>query len=128
MAGMVSFNVSGLKEARGDMQRLSKPPLKTLAALETLLKEAYTATQAATHIITASLKASGKTSSDFDGATWEASLTYGGAAPGAVNDPVDYAIYERARGGAHDFMAPAFALEPEFEAVINKHFTSGGKK
>jgi len=118
----VSFQVSGLKEARGDMKQFQIPPLKTIARLEKELASAFADTQAATHIITHSLKTSGKVSSDFDGNSWDADITYGGEAAGAINDPVDYAIYERARGGEHDFMAPAFAHEDAFGDILNKHF------
>ena len=118
----VQYHVTGLKEARKEMQRLAAPPLKTIGELEKVAGQGFAATQAATHIITGSLKISGKLKTDFDGNTWDMQVTYGGEAHGAVFDPVRYAIYERARGGEHDFMAPLIPYEDQIEGILNKHF------
>ena len=60
---------------------------------------------------------------------WEGEISYGGPSTG-VNNPVDYAIYEAARGvggaggasnakGDHNFMRPLDLLDPEFvEAIV----------
>lgn len=117
-----TVRVTGLKEARKEMQRIQRIPLSALSDLEGLAASAFADTQAATHVITGSLKISGKLSTDFDGRTWDMQITYGGSAPGAVFDPVRYAIYERARGGEHDFMAPITPYESKIEDVLNKHF------
>lgn len=115
----MEFNVDGLKEMKDFFHGLQKPPLKMIASLEKELAGAFAATQAATHIITGSLKASGKTSSDFSpaAAQWEGEITYGGASLGPIN-PVDYAIYEQARGGAHDFMAPVKPYEDRITEIM----------
>jgi hypothetical protein len=103
------------------------PPHRVVKDLELMLASAFEVTQAATHVITGSLKASGKTESDFDGDEWTGAITYGGAlwstpAPGPAKDPVVYAIYEMARGGDHDFFGPLVAYEGKVEDIINKHF------
>lgn len=94
------------------------PSYKVTSGLETVHRAVFVDTQARTHIITGSLKASGKSETDFDGETWTGKITYGGvlwkpAAPGPPNDPVDYAIYEMDRGGSHDFFGgiPSFAAQ-----------------
>lgn len=117
---MIEFHVTGLKEMREQFQKLSKPPVQTIAKLEGELNSTFLATQAATHIITGSLKASGKTTSDWDENTftWTGEIIYGGASTGLIS-PVDYAIYEQARGGAHDFMAPVTLHEPNFSKIMN---------
>lgn len=121
MPDYMRFNVGGLKEARDFFDTLAKPPVKLIAKLEQQLTATFTATQAATHIITSSLKFSGKTSSDFDGNSWSGEISYGGPSTG-VNNPVDYAIYEMARGGDHNFLAPAEAAESLFEALMLAYF------
>lgn len=100
--------------------KLGKPGFKLVGALEAVLKAAFLDTQARTHVITGSLKASGTTSSDFDGDDWHGQIKYGGASTGP-NNPVDYAIYEMARGGDHDFFGNLPAFEPQFEAAIAKY-------
>ena len=111
----------GLSDMISKFDELSKPPFKTIFRLETELKATFTSTQAAVHHITSSLWHSGRTESDFDGDNWSGQIIYGGAS-GWVNDPVEYAIYERARGGEHDFLAPADAHEQNFEDIIDRHF------
>lgn len=103
------------------------PSYKTTVELEALLRAAFVETQAATHIITGSLKASGKTESDFDGDIWTGKIVYGGAlwktpAPGPPNDPVDYAIFEMARGGEHDFFSGLVGYEDRIEEIIHGGF------
>ena len=112
-----------------DLKRLSGPPgFKVVHALEGVLQAAFLETQAATHVITGSLKSSGRTSSDFtDEKVWEGEISYGGSlyravAPGPPNDPVDYAIYEMARGGAHDFFAGLPGFDADWVHAIDMHF------
>lgn len=108
------------------LKKSAQPHYKTTVELEGLLNAAFADTQARVHILSGSLKASGKTASDFDGDTWTGSITYGGVlwktpVPGPPNDPVRYAIYEMARGGAHDF----FAGLPNYENKV-KEILDGG--
>lgn len=124
MPNYMKFNASGVSEMKDFFQALEKPPVKAIMALETLLTKTFAATQAATHIITTSLKQSGKTESDFDGSQWHGDISYGGPS-GGPNNPVDYAIYEMARGGHHDFFGPAYAAESEFEAILLEYFPDG---
>lgn len=110
-----------------DLSELEGPPHKATIKFEALLHAAFVDTQARTHIITGSLKASGKTSSDFDGDVWEGTIEYGGAlwgvpAPGPPNDPVDYAIYEMARGGEHDFFGGLPGFEDQMGEIIDSLF------
>jgi len=109
----------GLGEMIDHFKGLQKPPVKTILALEQALASGFIATQAHTHVITSSLKFSGTTTSHFDGDTWEGTVEYGGPSTG-VNNPVDYAIYERQRGGEHDFMAPLQQTEIEMSWIIKK--------
>lgn len=100
---------------------------KTTTKLEALLKAAFEETQAATHVLTGSLKASGKTESDFHDDVWSGTIEYGGElwrtpAPGPPNDPVDYAIYEMARGGDHDFLAGLVGFEDRVQEILDEGF------
>lgn len=117
-----------LRDLINDLEEGARPPsFKITAKFEAVLGQAFAHTQAQTHIISGSLKASGHTSSDFDGDTWSGTVAYGGPlwaspVPGPPHDPVDYAIYEKARGGAHDFFSGLEVYEQEFERIINEFF------
>ena len=101
-----------------DMEReidriASMPTAKMLVILEELLLMDFVSTNAATHVETGSLKSSEKMISSQHGDTWEGILSWGGASEG-IHNPVDYAIYEYARGGAHDFLANATLSHSEW--------------
>lgn len=115
MADSIRFQESGLQEMIQAFEKLEKPPLKLIAALEAELQKAFLGTKADTHVISTSLKNSGRTSSDYDGHTWTGEITYGGP---SIPHEVDYAVYEQARGGDHDFMVAAYESEPEFQAIM----------
>lgn len=128
------FSVSEGKETIdkwiADLRELQVMPYKATVELEALLNAAFADTQARTHVLTGSLKASGKTDSDFDGDEWSGSITYGGElwrtpAPGPPNDPVVYAIYEMARGGEHDFFAGLPGFEDRVGDILNEFFPEG---
>jgi hypothetical protein len=102
---------------------------KLARQLDTIMEAAFADTQADTHIITGSLKASGKLETSINqrrggrgrfasGYDWEGSIEYGGDAPGAINDPVEYAGCEPDRGQDHDFMRSADDYETVIEAAI----------
>jgi len=97
---------------------LSGPGPETVAALDASLDAAYAESQVRVHIITGSLKRSGRTDTSTDDDSWEGSLTYGGPSPGSVNDPVRYAELERQRGGTHDYLANIPLLYDRFEAAL----------
>lgn len=122
---------TSLDKVIDDLERMGGPPgFKVVGALEAVLQASFLETQAATHIITGSLKASGRTSSEFtDDRVWEGEISYGGSmyrepAPGPPppSGKVDYAIYEMARGGEHDFFAGLPAFDSAWENAIDMHF------
>jgi len=86
------------------------------------------ATQALVHVVTGSLRDSGKAVPfDLFGDEFIGGLEYGGAS-GGPNNPVTYADLELSRGGSHDFLtgpvANALPLYEEqygdaFEVVID---------
>jgi hypothetical protein len=105
-----------------EVERLARGPASIdLLEFEIVLQEQYRATQAAVHKITRSLSLSGKFSSDMKGDKWEGEITYGGTSFGVYN-PVDYAEYERERGGGHDFLKPAEALSDGYVEAMNAFF------
>jgi hypothetical protein len=99
------------------------PTLTDYLEFERVLMAQYAATQQAVHVITGSLKLSGKTSSSFGQNKWEGEISYGGVSEGVYN-PVKYAEYERERDGSHDFLAPARDLDRLYLAAMN-HFLGG---
>lgn len=114
-----------------ELDRLGRmPDFKTRLALDVVLQLGFKQTQGVVHVETGSLKDSGKVDSSvskFD-KSWEGEISYGGPSTGP-NNPVDYAIYEKARGiggaggpsdlkGDHDFIAPLKSLHPQYIAAI----------
>lgn len=93
------------------------------------LDATFDMTQELVHIITGSLRGSGRKEIEQTGAaTFRVAVIYGGPAPGFPNDPVDYAIFEMARGGSHDFMTPAVvATEHEYPRAMADAVTEAFK-
>lgn len=87
------------------------PSNAAIAELEAVLASQYQKTQMAVHIITGSLKNSGKLDSHITKDSWVGSITYGGSSPGFPHNPVKYAHYEQERDSSHDFMAGAYPLD-----------------
>lgn len=107
-------------EAQQELARLGS--LNRVAYhLESLLSRQFQASEAAVHVLTGSLKGSADLQSGFDEDTWTGRLSWGGAAPGEVNDPVVYAVYEKARGGLHDFREPAVKLGSGYHDIVAEH-------
>src|SRR3954467_6009625 len=86
------------------------PGTSDLIEFEGLLASQFQITQQAVHVITGSLKGSGKISSILTNDKWEGQIKYGGISVGFVHDPVDYAHYEQERDGSHDFMEPIYSF------------------
>lgn len=97
---------------------LEGPGPETVSALDVALMEGFTQTQSSTHVITGSLKGSGRKSSEVAHQGWRGEISYGGPAPGFPRDPVDYAKYELQRGGAHDFFSSLPMLYRDFEQAM----------
>lgn len=116
---------SDWKEIDAELDRLSRmPDAKAKFMLDAVLEFGFMQTEAAVHVETGALKASGKVSSESNRVTqtWEGEIRYG-------NAEVDYAIYEKARGvggaggpsdakGDHNFMAPTKTLGPLFKKAL----------
>lgn len=107
------------KAIERELDRLGRAPERAAVYLDAVLNTGFKATQGAVHVITGSLKMSGSKSSSFDGNEWEGNIIYGGVSLG-VNNPVTYAIYEKARDGNHDFFTPLKALDSLYVRAILK--------
>lgn len=91
---------------------MNAPTPKGIAALDAVLNTGLGMVKIVTHVQTGSLKSSVKAESETVGRhDWEGTITAGGPSEG-VNNPVDYAIYEKRRGGDHDFFEPLPGLHP----------------
>lgn len=115
-------------EAERELNRLADGPGEEgWLRFEMVLATLFVSTQAAVHVITGSLKATGRVNSRHVGGTWRGSISYGGAfnpelPPPAPGPPqkVDYAIYEQARGFGHDFMAAVDHADQRFiQSMLN---------
>jgi hypothetical protein len=94
------------------------PTLMDLEHFEIVLDLQFVATQEAVHVITGSLRSSGRASSNMSEGTWEGEITYGGPSTG-IHNPVDYAEYERERGNFHDFLAAVKIYEEYYVRAMN---------
>jgi hypothetical protein len=116
-----------------EVERLANGPSYLLTAkFEKILHEQFLSTQAlvasplhphvTTYEPTGALFASGKSESDFDGSNWTGTIAYGGSVGGGTTQ-VDYAIYEQARGGIHDWFTGAYEMDHEYEDAIHDWFS-----
>lgn len=110
---MIVNERDSLREAIESVRRARLPTREMRAELDGVLHAAFMDTQARAHVITGRLKASGRESSDRMTDGWHGQIAYGG--PG-----VEQAIYEVARGGAHDPLGGLPAYEEAFEEVIDR--------
>ena len=95
------------------------PTLLDIEKFENVLVNQFMATQSAVHVQTRSLKTSGQVASDIGNNQWAGTISYGGPSPGSINNPVDYAEYERERDGNHDFLAPAVKMSDYYIQAMN---------
>jgi hypothetical protein len=94
------------------------PTIEDYEHFEANLIGQFAETQATVHVITGSLKSSGKISSRSTDTRWEGEITYGGPSAG-VHNPVEYAEFERNRDGNHDFLAPVSQHEAGYISAMN---------
>jgi hypothetical protein len=123
----------GLDQMIDDTDKIAdEPAFRVTQALEQVLRNSFLYTQARvasptfihtpTYMPTGSLKLSGRTSSDLDGSEWSGEIRYGGPSAGP-NNPVEYAIYEMARGGIHDFFEGLEAFDEQWIEAMGEHFS-----
>lgn len=98
-----------------------QPTPKAILAMEKVWAEMFADTQVLTHVITGSLKESGTTATDVDENGWTGTISYGGPSTGP-NDPVTYAIYEKARGGDHDFFRTLPGYTEKMSEAVKEAF------
>lgn len=81
------------------------------------------------HVETGSLKSTVKWDSSPYPKGWQGTVHAGGAAPGEVNDPAYYGVFELHRGGTHFFFAPAYAEVPGkiIDAILAFYAGGDGK-
>lgn len=91
------------------------PGTETKQALNAVLQAGFEETQAIVHVITGSLKASGRTDTSADGNSWEGEIRYGGPAPGYAHPYVFYATEELNR---HDYFRNLHLLDFDFEQAL----------
>lgn len=106
--------------ARAETRRLQRLPReKDKVKLDRVLHSGFVGSQAIVHVETGSLKSSGREKSDRTRRRWTGEISYGGPSAGP-NNPVDYAIYEKARGDSHDFMANTHLLHEMYVKQIKE--------
>lgn len=110
--------ISDYRELDKEFDRLDgMPDARMNIMLDAVLAIGLKQTQAATHVITGSLKSSMKSDSEERRSSWIGTITAGGPSLG-INNPVDYAIYEKARGGDHDFFGNLHLLHSLYILAI----------
>ncbi len=101
-----------ISDVEKELDRLiDGPDVSAVVEFEATLASQFQMTQQAVHIITGSLKNSGKISSHLTKDKWEGKITYGGLSAGYPHNPVKYAHYEQERSGTHDYMEVMYSLD-----------------
>jgi hypothetical protein len=105
---------------------IQAPDMKTTVAFNSLFAEITAEVMAIIHVETGSLKTTARWEVDPFPTGWQGTVHVGGAAPGEINDPAYYGVFELARGGSHFFFAPAYAEVPSKMTDIIMDFFAGG--
>lgn len=90
------------------------PGEETLQALSAVLALGFEQSQMKVHVITGSLKGSGRVSNRRVEDGWEGEISYGGPAPGYPHPYVRYAREEFGRGEDHDALSNLHLLSSDF--------------
>lgn len=97
---------------------LEGPGPETVEELTRVMDEAFVETQALVHVITGSLKGSGRVSFDQKDGEWSGEISYGGSSPGFPHNPVTYAKKEFGKGGAHDALRNIHLIHDDLSNAI----------
>lgn len=106
------------------LENILYPGSPMLVALNSILSQMLATAKAETHVVTGSLKNSGRKDSDYDENTWRGKIIFGGPSPGFPNDPVTYAKIEKNRGGpgsSHDFLRSAYLYQDRIKETIEDY-------
>ncbi len=97
--------IVGFDAMMRELRRLEDGPVFTdYQKFSSTTLEQYERAMNDVHIITHSLKSSGKWKAEHNHDKFEGEVSFGGASPGSVYDPVRYAKEEQGKGEEHDFM------------------------
>lgn len=107
-------------EVMDSLQEIDDPHELT-PYLQGALGRVFMTSQSSVHVLTGSLKLSGRSTGGWSGDDWHGEITYGGPSAG-VNNPVEYAFYEWRRGGSHDFFGAAKQMDGVFSDAIVDFF------
>jgi hypothetical protein len=116
---------ANMKAMLAEIARLGNAPnLSTIQRLESALQDSLNFSQGIVRVDTGSLRNSGVTESDLaPTGVWVGSLTYGGPSPGAVHDPVDYALQVVAYDAPSDWISvTAQTMAPLFFGAVALEF------
>lgn len=91
------------------------PNARTLIRLESALTDQFQVTQRDVHVITESLRRSGRVNSSIDHSSWTGEIRYGGLSPSSVHDPVKYARYELNRQATRPGVTIRGAVTPDHD-------------
>lgn len=96
----------------------SMPNTAMRAGLDAVLEVGFETARAKVHVDTGRLKGSGKKSSKTRkaAAEWEGQFSF----PAVNDEGTTYGMYERERGGAHDFFSATYLLKSLFRAALVK--------
>lgn len=109
-----------LSPVERDMDKLKRlPGRRGKRILDNVLDNQTEMVQVNVHVETGSLKSTIRNESKLAISKWTGTISAGGPSLG-VNNPVDYAIYEKRRGGDHDFMKIADKLHYQYINAIRR--------
>lgn len=88
-------------EVDAELARVASLPGAEVAKLDAAHAMNFLTATAEVDVLTGALKASGRATAFSAGTHWEGDMVWGTL---GYPSPVDYAIYEKARGGGHDWL------------------------
>lgn len=106
---------SNYRDLEKEFDRLEAMPTPSMVAnLEAVLDFGFDGALGVVHIDTGKLKKSGKKTSKANKNDWKGQFTF----PAKNKKGTKYGMYERKRGGFHDFLRQTPALKPLFKIAI----------
>lgn len=90
------------------------PTVDMTAGLDGVLDLGFAQAEAIVHVQTGRLKASGNKKSSAKGSQWIGEFSF----PAVNRKGTPYGVYERARGGLHDFLRLTPLLKPLFKVAL----------
>ena len=100
------------------LRAISGPGPETVQELELVVETEFEEIQDRVHVVTGSLKGSGRTAYKKEDNSWSGEISYGGPSPGFSHNPVTYAEKEFSQGGQHDPFRRSYLIHDDLRDAL----------